>query len=478
MIKRMSMQGVVSWLGIASIVFFFSSITFLGGWRLTKVVQGSLEERSFALANAFSAELVEPALIEDGYSIFRSLKKMVDTNEDVLFAYVKLNDGSVLAHTFTGGFPQALLDLRDDNPQRFVMFTTESDRVLEVVAPMLEGQLGYLHLGVSQEQVHAEQKRFILMMAFILGVTLAATFLVARQIGGLIGGPIDQLAATARRIPNGDVEAGDIPLEGSQEVNALALALRDMVGDLRRLEEENRVAQQNIISTERLAALGELAAGLAHEILNPLDGVLEGCRYASKNIESPERVGRYLGLMEQGLERIERVMRQMLEFARGPATRLDIQKNDVIRMIEGNFELAVPQLEKRGITITMDTTGLVSPFARCDRHLIGQALLNLMLNAADACEASEKPLIVVSTKRKNDWMMLSVDDNGIGISTENVEKVFAPFFTTKDPGKGTGMGLAISQQVARQCGCDLFYDPENARLGGARFTLQLPVCKE
>jgi signal transduction histidine kinase len=110
----------------------------------------------------------------------------------------------------------------------------------------------------------------------------------------------------------------------------------------------------------------------------------------------------------------------------------------------------------------------------CDRRGVGQAVLNLLLNAVDAAEQGQQPEVRVQASSDSDWAYLLVDDNGPGVSEEIRDRIFVPFFTTKPPGKGTGLGLSVCRQLIRAVGGDVYLAREPGPLGGARFVVQLP----
>ncbi len=471
--KYLSMQAVVTWLGIASVVLFFMSITVFTGWRLTKVMQQDLQGRALNSARTLASQLVEPILVDDSYTVFRTLKKGVSASEEARYAYIRLKDQRIAGHTFDLGFPRRLLRFRQGHGEQFAVFRTRTDRMIDVSVPLLDGQLGNLHLGVSQGLVIAEQRRFILVMSVVLAATMMLTFVVTQRVGKMVGLPLQLLTEKARSVPTGETAPEDIQISGTAEVRALSLAFREMVRDLRRLESENKAAQTRMVSAERLAALGELAAGLAHEIMNPLDGVLEACRYLQREIPKNDRFSRYLRLMNDGLARIDRVMRQMLMFARAPASAPELGPQQVPAMIQNVLELAQGKLSERGIKASYSGDG--NGVCICDRELTQQALLNLLLNAADASKDNSGPEIRISVESSYAWVEIHVDDNGPGVPEESKAKIFAPFFTTKNPAEGTGLGLTISRQAIQQCGGNVVLDDRPSSLGGARFTVLLPA---
>jgi len=200
-----------------------------------------------------------------------------------------------------------------------------------------------------------------------------------------------------------------------------------------------------------------------------LDGVIECVRHLSADPAQSERARRFLPLAREGLTRIERVMRQMLSFARAPGPSA-VEPCHVGELIRGVAGLVEGRLAKRGVGLKWDVAGDCS--CLCDRQSVEQALLNLILNASDAVQDRPGARIRLRGECDDRWVRLSVEDNGPGVPGELREKVFEPFFTTKEPERGTGLGLTVSRQNLRHCGGDIILDGSPS--GGACFLMLLP----
>ncbi len=200
--------------------------------------------------------------------------------------------------------------------------------------------------------------------------------------------------------------------------------------------------EASILSSEKLAAVGQLAAGLAHEINNPLGGILN-CFYNFKKMRlTDERKEEYLDFMEDGIKRVQNIVRQLLDFSQQHAPELSL--TDINGMIEGIIPLFVHSIKGRDVRLVKNL-GQGLPSILVDKHQIEQILVNLILNAVQAVEG--EGLIEVSTRFEGSWYCIEVSDNGCGIPPENLPRVFDPFFTTKGVGMGTGLGLSVSRGI-------------------------------
>ena len=230
------------------------------------------------------------------------------------------------------------------------------------------------------------------------------------------------------------------------------------------LSEKNRLLERS----NRLAALGEMAAGMAHEIRNPLGGIQLYASLLAKDVADRPEALVTVGKISAGVKRLEALVSQVLQFTREIVA--SAVATDLAAIVEQAVELASPAAESRQLDVVVD--GPVSLEVRVDPTLIGQALLNLLLNAADATPAGGQ--ITVSFRAASDGsgarqFHLSVQDTGPGVPAGILERIFNPFFTTKDT--GTGLGLAIVHRVVEAH--DGTIVATNAPEGGARFEIRI-----
>jgi signal transduction histidine kinase/HAMP domain-containing protein len=226
--------------------------------------------------------------------------------------------------------------------------------------------------------------------------------------------------------------------------------------------------ESNIISSEKLAAVGQLAAGIAHEVNNPLGGILN-CLYNFRNKKlTDERKAEYIEFMEDGIKRVQNIVRQLLDFSQQHAPELKL--TDVNTIIEGLIPLFVHSVKGRDIRLAT-RLGQGLPPIMADRHQIEQIVVNLILNAVQAVPGGG--VIEVRTDVEGGWYRIEVADNGCGISKENLSRVFDPFFTTKGVGKGTGLGLSVSRGIIE---CHKGRIEVDSQAGaGSTFKVYLPV---
>ncbi len=234
---------------------------------------------------------------------------------------------------------------------------------------------------------------------------------------------------------------------------------------------EQTPLDRRMIHAERLAALGELAAGLAHEIHNPLDGMMECINYLEKDPDKSDRATKYYPMIQEGLNRIARVMREMLTLAHS-GQNIHIEPCDLAGIFESLTLLVDSLISGKKIRVTWDNPR--NYICLCDQQGLTQALLNLVLNASEAAEGTADSQVLIKTECDPQQIHIFVEDSGSGVPEELRDRIFDPFFTTKPAGQGTGLGLSVSREMLRTIGGDIEFLPRSGALIGARFVIRLP----
>jgi C4-dicarboxylate-specific signal transduction histidine kinase len=252
---------------------------------------------------------------------------------------------------------------------------------------------------------------------------------------------------------------------------ALAAEQARLAAKVAELETANaRLAQagEELLRSERLASVGRLASGLAHEIGNPLgaiSGYVEIVRLRLPPGADPV-LGDAVGRITEAATRIDRTIRDLLDFARPAPPRL--APLDLSGVIEATVRLARVQSRFRQVQVQVALPSGLPPVL-ADEHQVVQVLLNLLLNAGDAMRGAGT--VEIAARTEGETVELTVTDSGPGIPVEHLPRLFDPFFTTKDPGEGTGLGLAISHSVMESMGGTI--RAGNGAAGGAVLRLRL-----
>jgi len=307
--------------------------------------------------------------------------------------------------------------------------------------------------------------------------------LLAILLAMRISQPISQLVTNVHEFTKGSYDR-PIALEASDEIGYLAHAFEQMRRSLQRhlisladekrlLEEANRrlqETQQQLIHTERLAAVGKLAARVAHEVNNPLaiikTAILRILRNQSQ-ADDPDK--EHLQVIEREINRVARIIRELLDFSRPRPSEGAAQVNAVIQNMQGLLE---QHLHDKGITLKV-IPGLGVPLVRLSMDQLTQVILNMVRNAEDAMPGGGE--LVIQTAQKGKGVEVSIADTGCGIPAEHIQHLFDPFFTTKAHDKGMGLGLSVSYGIIQNAHGSIEVE---SKVGmGSTFRVSLPACE-
>lgn len=264
----------------------------------------------------------------------------------------------------------------------------------------------------------------------------------------------------ARRIE----ELGRIILAYSEVTEKLQASHEQLQENVKKLQAELSEKNRQLERKNRLAALGEMAAGMAHEIRNPLGGIQLYASLLDKDVADRPESQKLVRKISGGVKRLESLVSQVLQFTREiVATPAEM---DLREAVEQAVDFAAPSMTHRGVTCTID--GPERLLVNADNNLLGQALLNLILNAAEAMDNGGR-ITVTFGPHEGGQFQLVVQDTGPGIPADVIDKLFNPFFTTKD--HGTGLGLSIVHRVVEaHDGSIVVTNPPE---GGARFEIRI-----
>lgn len=260
-------------------------------------------------------------------------------------------------------------------------------------------------------------------------------------------------------------------------VNATAEEVERLVADLRHEREELSRAQQQLVQAAKLAALGQLAGGVAHELNQPLTVIRtlaqliaeHGSRQVADHAADLELIGKAAERMGHIVDNVRTFARQS-SFARRPVPPADA--------LDDALELVSEQIKQHGIQLDVAIERDL-PRVLADTERLAQVFVNLLSNARDALDelsADAPRAIGVHVRQDEAHVVYTIEDSGNGISDEHAAQVFEPFFTTKQPGKGTGLGLSVSQGIVAEHEGEL--SCERAPGGGARFIVRIPIASD
>jgi C4-dicarboxylate-specific signal transduction histidine kinase len=242
-----------------------------------------------------------------------------------------------------------------------------------------------------------------------------------------------------------------------------------MAGNLRDRDSRLRETNAQLLQSEKMAAVGQLSAGLAHEVKNPLAGILGFAQLTRRSLDNPETISRNLDVIERETRRCTEIIGNLMRFSRQePSERVATDINDAVARAIG---LVDHQLGLQGIQITKQL-GSKLPVVLSNANQLQQVVMNLLINAQQAM-APDGGKVTIRTQAVGANVLIEVEDSGPGVPAEIRSRIFEPFFTTKRAGQGTGLGLSVSYGIIRDNDGDISVG--DAPGGGARFTITLPA---
>lgn len=343
------------------------------------------------------------------------------------------------------------------------------------------GKAGLL-LSLAPEKARLNRSRQMLMAYFVLDFILLlvlGSFVLSR----IVVNPINRLLTATEKITGGQY-GQKLNVSGSAELARLANAFNEMAIVLRNkdhqvaeqmaaLEKANTdlsQAREESLRTEKMASIGLLAAGMAHEIGTPLASIMGYAELSAGEQPQNSAIQDYARRITDDCARIDRIVRGLLDFSR-PRTSGG-ENADVRNVINSTVDLMTQQGAFKQLNLNIEIDDEL-PAAKCDQHQLQQVVLNLLLNSRDATPAGGT--ITVKAGREGDCVRLDVIDTGTGIASESMKHIFDPFFTTKPPGKGTGLGLAISARIVEGFGGRI--TAANNIAEGSCFTVWMPLAQ-
>jgi two-component system, NtrC family, sensor kinase len=365
-------------------------------------------------------------------------------------------------------------------------------------SPAAQPVLGVLDIVYSLEEIDRTVRRnTIAMVAFALGFVIVAAFCANFLVHRLVYRPLRDLEAGAKRISAGDLEH-PIPVRGSNEFvelaasfNAMTAALRESRQELRdwahtleeKVEERTqklRAAELGAARREKLASVGLLAAGIAHELNSPLTGILTFSSLLRKKIAEGSQDAEDLDLVIRETKRCSTIIRRLLDFAREKTP--EKKYADLNRIIEEAVRIVERPAHLRDIEIVLDLAPDLRPIW-IDEDLIKQVIVNIVVNAQHAIE--DQGHIIIRSRlcpeprspepgaQAVPMVEVAIVDNGCGMPAQNLQRIFDPFFTTKGVGQGTGLGLSVSHGIVKAHGGAI--EVESALGEGSTFRVYLPT---
>jgi signal transduction histidine kinase len=347
-----------------------------------------------------------------------------------------------------------------ETPEERIRFETELRDHGAIMVYLAEDFVSKERAQVDSRLSLARRIPFVFLGVLLLLMLLVGSFLL-RQLLGILS----RFMKHTQRIGTGDFTPITPTRRYRDEFSELALMINRMVRDLDR---QHRI----LLESHKLRAMGNLVAGVAHELNNPLNNIMLTASLLKEEydeLDDDDRQEMLADLISQA-ERSKKTVRNLLDFARESETK--VESLNIRKLLDETTQLLRNQLRVKKIRLNQDLPEVL-PAVHGDRQLLSQVFMNLIINAVDVLPEKGEIRIATDAERRNGFLAVDISDNGPGIPEHILAQIFDPFFTTKPQGKGTGLGLSVSRGIVRKLGGYLLV---SSKLGeGTTFTVLLPI---
>ena len=453
-------------LGVALI---FSAYSYLSIQREREQLKKTLSREARYLGESLRAMVIEVWSERGEQAAINFLQRANKVHPEVLVRWVWIDDDS--PPSYQPRVPTEQLDALHNEETLALMAGSPDghDFLLTYLPLLIDGgaRVGAIELSESMDEMHDYIEESLRRSAWVVGGMVVSSLLLMTVLGSFwINRPMRRLRAQAERIGSGDFSPSlDIP--GTGELAELAGTIERMRGQLADARQAEEAANKEKIDTldklrhtERLATLGHLSAGMAHELGTPLNVIAGRAKLIGSAGLSVEDTTRSAKIIGEQAERMTGIMQQLLSFARrGKARKQPVELNAVLRAV---VPLLEPLIHTQQIELKLLESNQPMQVS-ADPGQLQQVLLNLSLNGIQAmpdggllelsCSPAEDLQIPEGIEASSArWLKLQVRDQGRGIKAEDLQRIFDPFFTTKEVGQGTGLGLSITYGIIEEHG--------------------------
>jgi len=484
-------------IAIVAIVFVFGTINVIVIWsHVRSSIEAELFHHASFIARSSASQAEVPLLHDDVVTLQRIIDDMVAIDSSIAYAFIEDGHGRVLAHSFEFGVPEALrtatpiLHDSDITLMHIVPSTPKARIILDVAVPVMDRNVGLLRVGFHEDAISQSANVLLQWLLLMIGLFLIAGILGAFVFARVITRPIQAVVDVANTIAHSAAETVALPRvtvpdrykigrvlqqQVPDELDELVLHLNEMIIRLESTMMQLRRTQASLLQSEKLAAIGTLAAGVAHEINNPLAGLRNCIKRIQRNPGDVERNAQYLSLIVTAADQIKHVVDGLLDFTRRQDFELKV--TDIKELAGSVIDLVSYRMEAAKIILEYDAPTELTPI-RCSPNHIKQVLLNLLINGIDAIllkreKGAKADTLRMRLSQRADMLHVEIHDDGVGIEPRHLDSVFDPFFTTKDVGKGTGLGLAVSYHLIKDHGGEIWVESEVGEC--TTFTVALPL---
>ena len=478
-LSRISLQQKFILITSVAIVVLMSIIGYLVTMRERQIMYADIERQGRVFAETLAIPVINDliyerlGLVEEGGLIDNYIRGIFNKKElNLLYLAVLDENGRVISHNdfseygkvYTDPLTRHALRANTTVVQKFHSSKTGHD-ALDFATPLSIGKKrwGTLKFAISLEEVEHEISNMVKRILFFTLVVLVVGFFIIIILSRRFIRPITYLARTMERAGSGDLDV-KVNIKGNDELALLGQSFNNMIERIKQANLELKRTHEKLLQSEKLASIGILASGVAHEINNPLGGMFNCVDMLELMGENEELRQKYLHLLKDGLNRIESIVGKLLWMSRTGTRKPEVI--EVKALLQDIYKFVEYRLRSKDIRYKVDIEEGLTIII--DPHDFQQIMLNLIINAVHAMKNGGE--LTIKGYREGDYKIITVTDTGEGIDRENLPKIFDPFFTTKQPGEGTGLGLWLTYEIVKNYNGEITVESEKGV--GTTFTLK------
>jgi two-component system NtrC family sensor kinase len=333
--------------------------------------------------------------------------------------------------------------------------------------------IGAVGFGLLEHKFQQTERRAIEIPFALTGVAVILAIAVSYLLSKSVMRPVNSLIRATEKIAAGGTPQPIHLYHAPPEIEALGKAFNGMIAAIRARDQQlHRQTHEKLMRSDRLAMIGQLAAGVAHEINNPLGSILLFSRLVMQQTPQQGKIRENLDRIEKETKRCHTIVRGLLDFAR--ERKPLVESLDINQVLDGTLKLFEGQFLFQNIQVVREYNPQL-PVVEADQSQLQQVFMNIILNAADAMNGTGRLVLATRESDTAGFVDIAISDTGSGIPPENLDRIFDPFFTTKGVGHGTGLGLSVSYGIVQNHGGDITASSTPGK--GTTFTVSLPATK-
>lgn len=459
-------------IAITSTVLLFGSLNLLFiRNQVYKTFENQIEKHGVSVALGVSERAIEPILYDDLSALNKLLTQTKSVNPDISYIFILDYENRLLAHTFNDYIPKGIIGVNNipkNQSKSIVILKDEKNSRLiirDIAIPIMDTQIGTVRVGIHEgaflKEIRTITSLFLGMVIFFLALGIIAALVLSY----VITSPVKAISTYASQVDFNSLDHEttisilndgqlSVKLKNlfnlTDEIDVLGVTFNEMLSRLQSAYRELKSTQELLSQTEKMASVGTLTAGLAHEINNPLAGIRNCIRRIEDKPGNIRQNAEYITMMSEALEKIEKVVEGMLNFSR--KQELNFTQVDLNKLLENSISLVKYQLEQSKINLVKQSDEQPITINGSQNHL-EQVFVNVLLNSIDAINERKQNLqnvtgeIKIRAIKREEDVGIEFTDNGIGVPEDKVASIFDPFFTLKKIKQGTGLGLAVSYNI-------------------------------